>query len=170
MQVTNCPRLFITLALAGIILGACGRKSAGSKVRFGDVSECLASDDAFYSIVGGSDYSRLPLLRPWHIIELNKELNLANETTVVLSGLVEVGAKGGVFFGTAVGRNDEGRTTFWALTPTETPGFPHFRKFASWNDWIAHLGFAPSAESLQLVKTAVTSFGRGTDPFVVERK
>lgn len=139
-------------------------------VRYGDVSECLASDDAFYAIAGGSDYQRLPLLRPWHIIAMNNGLDLLNETASVLTGLVEVGAKSGVFYGTSVGKDDPGQTTFWVLSPTDTPGFPALKKFTVREEWIVYLGFTPPPESLQSVKTAIALFGKGTDFFAGERR
>ncbi len=162
--------LLLTLAFVSLCCSSCGRRPATSKVRRGDVSECLASESVFYSIVGGHDYSRLPLLRPWHIIEMNNDLGLVNETEYVLGEPESVGAKDGVFFGTSAAREDAGRTVFWVLSPTETPGFPVFKKFTSREEWVAHLGFTPPPGSVQSVRTAVSAFGTGRDLFASERK
>jgi hypothetical protein len=170
MADTKLSCLLATLALGAFWFSACGGKPAGGRVRYGTVEECLASDDGFYSIAGGRDYSRLPLLRPWHILELNNDLDLTNERTSVLRGLVGVGARDGAFYGTAVYKDVEGRMTFWALSPTENSGFPVFKKFAPHEEWTAHLGFTPSPASLLAVGQAVSAFGKGTDLFEGERK
>ena len=88
--------------------------SAEDSGQWGAVNQVLESEEAFYSIRGEWDYSRVPLRRPYDLkqMERNGEITLGSNNLVVLSSVEGVTYSNGYFVGETSASSPEGKQWF----------------------------------------------------------
>ena len=103
--------------------------------QWGSVNQILESEEAFYSIRGEWDYSRVPLRRPYDLkqMERNGEITLGSNNLVVLSSVEGVTYSNEYFVGKTSASSPKGIQWF-AIAPDGTLSlfdtFESFRIFA----------------------------------------
>ncbi len=91
--------------------------------RFGGMSEALASPEAFNEIRGAGDYSRFPLVFPFHIVLMSGECNVLNRTDVKISDVEFIGKIDSIYWGTGhpmegIGINRPDSDKYWVIRDT----------------------------------------------------
>ncbi|MCO5053794.1 MAG: hypothetical protein M9920_16065 [Verrucomicrobiae bacterium] len=82
-----------------LVLCSCGNDGSGS-IPTGSLDDVMKDAASFYSIRGGSDYDRLPLRYPFHIVDTTGEPLLCNGRVVVVENVTAVNVHSNLIFGT----------------------------------------------------------------------
>lgn len=76
-------------------------QSPTGHVPTGTIDDCMKSEASFYGIRGGSDYSRAPLLFPYHLTDVAGAIDLSAGKDIVAENVLSVGLTNRMIIGSA---------------------------------------------------------------------
>lgn len=122
----NNRRIFrkaVTFILFGslLLLSSCD-SGGGGRIPKGSLDDVMKDAASFYSLRGGSDYDRLPLRYPFHIVDTTGEPALCNGRVVVVENVTAVNVQSNLVFGTygAAKAFGESRPGGWFVVDAST--------------------------------------------------
>jgi len=156
----------LTVTILSALLGCRPAQSPSARIRTGTIDDCMKSEDAFLTIRGGSDYSRAPLIFPYHLTDVAGTIDLSAGKEIVAENVLSVGLTNRVIVGSAGPHQAFGKTmpAQWFVVDVSSRKLQAMSMEAEFVDALRTRGIDPAC--LLPSREVVDSFmKKGTDRF-----
>lgn len=89
-------KVVITVVVLALNLTACDN---GKPIPKGSLDDVMRDEASFYTIRGGSDYSRLPLRYPFHIVDTTRSPDFCKGRVVLVENVSAINVQSNFIFG-----------------------------------------------------------------------
>ncbi|NOS70516.1 MAG: hypothetical protein HOP33_11370 [Verrucomicrobia bacterium] len=148
-------KMVIALTGLGLFLTACG---SGKTIPTGTLDEVMKDQESFYTLRGGSDYGRLPLRYPFHIVDTIRRPDLCSGRHILIEDVAAINVQSNYVFGTFSGALvfGESRNAGWFAINVLTESNSVFESEIQLSRFLLEAGITNSA--LKDVKSSMKNF------------
>jgi hypothetical protein len=159
-------KTILTAILLCASVGCNPVQSRTGHIPTGTIDDCMKSEASFYSIRGGSDYSRASVLFPYHLTDVAGAIDLSAGKDTVAENVLSVGLTNGMIIGSSGPYQAFGKTVpaQWFVVDVTTRQVRTMQTEQEFRDALRTKGIDPSG--VLPSREVVDSFmKRGTDRF-----
>ena len=162
-------KVILTAILLCAVLG-CPMPSGNGPIPTGTIGDCLKSEDAFYRIRGGFDYSRAPVLYPYHLVNITGTITLCASNDIIVGNALSVGLTKGYIYGSAGPDQEFGKTipAHWFMVEVSTRKYWTYDTEADYTDALRAKNI-DAAGVLPCQKVEESFMKKGVDLFMDHR-